>query len=465
MSISENYSIPRHTQYLEKKSIPQLLFSLSLPATVGMVVMASYNIVDTIFVGHFVGVSAIAGLTIVFPLQMLVMAICQTIGVGGAILASMELGRKNRQRADFVLAQVFSSTMIFGVFFTFFVLVQSDLLLTVFGASGFTLSPARTYLTSLAFGYWPFGASVALNNMARAEGNAKLAMTTMILSAGVNVVLDACFIGVLGWGITGAAWATVVANWCSFIFLIVYFRSPKAGIQLKLGRIVPNKTIFFTIVRFGSSVFARNAASSLLAVLVNHVLVRSSELHIAINGIQHRLVMFLFMPLFGIAQGLQPILGYHEGAKNPQKVLEAVYLGMKVSISFATLAFLIFQFFAVPLVRIFSTSFVLVHDGSVALRILSCALPLVGYYIVSITMFQSLGLAGPAFFLSLTRQVFFFIPLLFILPSFFGVWGVWVAYPASDVLSFLVTFAFTQPQLRRLRIEAQIQNTKQPVAS
>lgn len=451
MSVSGEFAGPAHLRHLEGKSIPRLLWSLSLPATVGMLVMASYNIVDTIFVGHFVGVRAIAGLTIVFPVQMLVMAICQTIGMGGSILVSMELGKKNHLRARTALAQVFSLTAIFGAAFTLFVLLAADPLLAAFGASGSVLPPARTYLTSMALGYWPFGASVALNGLARAEGNARLAMTTMILSAGVNVVLDALFIGVLGWGIAGAAWATVAANWCSFLFLVVYFRSSRACVRLDFSRIAPDLRAAAEIFRLGSSTFARNAASSLLAVVVNHVLARTgAELHLAIYGLQHRLVMFLFMPLFGIAQGLQPILGYHEGAKNPKKVLEAVHLGMWVSSGFAILAFLVFQLFPGPLLRIFTSSPDLVRNGVVALRILSGALPLVGYHVVSVTMFQSLGLAGPAFFLSMTRQVLFFIPLVLILPSFLGVWGVWVSYPAADVLSFLVTFSFTQPQLRRL---------------
>ncbi len=307
-------------------------------------------------------------------------------------------------------------------------LLAADPLLAVFGASGPTLPPARTYLTSLALGYWPFGASAALNSLVRAEGNARVAMTTMILSAWVNIILDVLFIAVLGFGIAGAAWATVAANWCSFLFLLAYFRSPKACVRLNLELIAPEKASSVEIFRLGSSVFARNAASSLLAVLINHVLVRTgSELHLAINGIQHRLVTFLFMPLFGIAQGLQPILGYHEGANNPRKVLEAVHLGMKTSIGFATLAFAVFQLFPGSMMQIFSTSPDLVRDGSAALRILSGALPLVGYHVVSVTMFQSLGLAGPAFLLSMTRQVFFFIPLLLVLPPFLGVWGVWIA--------------------------------------
>ncbi len=455
MSITEEFATPSHTKHLEGKPIPRLLWDLSLPATVGMLVMASYNIVDTIFVGHFVGVNAIAGLTIVFPLQMLVMAVCQAIGMGASIRVSMELGRQNRTQAESALAQVFSLTAIFGLAFTLLSMLAAGPLLQAFGASGSTLPPARTYLVITSVGYWPFGASVALNGLARAEGNARLAMTTMILSAGANAALDALLIGLLGWGIAGAAAATVAANVVSFVFLLSYFRSGKSCVRLDFGRILPRMDATLEIFRLGASVFARNAASSLLAVLVNHVLARTgSEVHLAINGIQHRLVMFLFMPLFGLAQGLQPILGFHEGAKNPRKVLEAVYLGMWVATVFSTLAFLVFQLFPGPLVRIFSTSGPLVEDGTAALRLLSSALPLVGYHVVSVTMFQSLGLAGPAFLLSLTRQIFFFIPLLLVLPPFFGVWGVWLAYPASDVLAFLVTFAFTRPQLRRLRLHA-----------
>jgi putative MATE family efflux protein len=441
-----------HVDHLRDEAIPHLLWRLSLPATVGMLVMASYNIVDTIFVGHFVGVGAIAGLAIAFPLQMLLMGVCQSFGVGGGVMVSLEIGKDRVAEAERYLGNVFFLTLVSGVIFSLVVALWLDPILNAFGATPTTLGYASEYVGAMVWGYLPFCGSVALNNLVRAEGNARVAMATMLISAGLNIALDALFIWWLDWGVAGAAWATVLANWASFLWLLVYFLSKRSYVRLRARAILPRWEPIRRITVLGASVFARNAASSLMTILINHVLNRfGTDLHLALYGIYYRLMMFMFMPLFGLVQGLQPIVGYHEGAGNPCKTREAIRLATWLATAMATAAFLILWVFPAQLIMVFSTSPELVSEGTTVLRMASLGFPVVGYHVVGVTMFQAMGRAAPAFVLSMSRQVFFFIPLVLILPPFFGLWGVWAAFPLSDGLSFLITVALTEPQKRKIR--------------
>jgi len=441
-----------HVDHLRDEAIPHLLWRLSLPATVGMLVMASYNIVDTIFVGQIVGVGAIAGLAIAFPLQMVLMGFCQAFGVGGGVMISLELGRNRLPEAERYLGNVFFLTLVSGLAFSLAIALRLDPVLRAFGATPSTIGYAREYVGAMVWGYVPFCGSVALNNLVRAEGNARVAMATMIISAGLNIILDPLFIGVLGWGVAGAAWATVLANWASFLWLLFYFLSRRSYVRLRLRAMIPRRDPIQRITTLGASVFARGAASSIMTVLINRMIIRfGTDLHLAIYGIYYRLTMFMFMPLFGLAQGLQPIVGYHEGADNPHKTREVIRLATWVATGLAVGAFLIMWLFPAQLIMVFSTSPELVSEGTKVLRIASLGFSIVGYHVVGVTMFQAMGHAMPAFILSMSRQVFFFIPLVLVLPRWFGLAGIWVAFPISDALSFLITLAFTEPQKRRLR--------------
>ncbi len=443
---------PSHVDHLRDEPIPHLLWRLSIPATVGMLVMASYNIVDTIFVGHFVGVGAIAGLAVAFPLQMLLMGLCQSFGVGGGVMISLELGRGRRAEAERYLGNVLFLTLVAGLAFSLAVFLWLDPILHAFGASHSTIGYAGEYVGAMIWGYVPFSGSVSLNNLVRAEGNSRVAMATMLISAGLNIVLDPLFIWVLGWGVSGAAWATVLANWASFLFLLYYYLSRRSYVHLGARAMVPRREPITRITVLGASVFARNAASSIMTVLINHMILRhGTDLHLAIYGIYYRLVMFLFMPLFGLAQGMQPIVGYHEGAGNPVKTREVIRLSTWIATGISLTAFLILWVFPAQLILVFSTSPELVSEGARVLRIASLGIPVVGYHVVGVTMFQAMGHAGPAFVLSMSRQVFFFIPLVLVLPPFFGLWGVWAAFPLSDAMSFVVTVALTEPQKRKIR--------------
>ena len=444
-----------HVDHLRDEPIPRLLWRLSLPATVGMAVMASYNLVDTIFVGHFVGVEAIAGLAVAFPLQMIVMGLCQAFGVGGGVMISLELGRGRLPEAERYLGNVLFLTLTSALVFTLVTALALDPVLRAFGATPATLEHARDYVSAMLWGYFPYCGSVALNNLVRAEGNARVAMATMLISAGLNILLDPIFIWGLGWGVAGAAWATVVANWASFVWLLAYFLSRRSFVRLRAREIVPRKEPIWRITALGASVLARGTASSVMTILINQMIMRfGSDLHLAVYGIYYRLQMFLFMPLFGLAQGLQPIIGYHEGADNPGKMREVIGLSTWIATGLSCLAFVVLWAFPEPLIMIFSTEPALVTEGSKMLRIVSIGLPVVGYHVVGTTMFQAMGHAIPAFVLSMSRQVFFFIPLVLALPPFFGLWGIWVAFPISDGLAFLVTAAISEPQKRRIRQRA-----------
>lgn len=440
---------------LEEEKISRLLLKLSLPATISMLVNALYNLVDTIFVGRGVGYLAIGGLTIAFPVQMLIMAAALMIGVGGASVISRSLGAKNQERVAQATGNSFLLAGLLGLAISVFGSLFIDPLLRLFGATAEILPYAKVYLRTIFIGtiYFPF--VVASNNLIRAEGKAKVAMVSMLIGAIANIFLDYLFIFPLDMGVYGAALATILSQLLSFIFVIAYFTRGHSALQVRLAHFKPTKEICGEILAVGFASFTRNAAGSLIVAIVNHLLVvYGGSLAISVYGILQRITRFLFMPLFGIVQGMQPIVGYNYGAVKLNRVKKAVRISILSTTIYATATGLLGQAFSTFVIGLFGEEPELIEKGAYALRFVIAMVPLVGIQIVGAALFQAIGKAFPSLLLTLSREILLFIPFVLILPPIFGLTGIWLAFPLADLFAILITIVLLKKEMRRLGASA-----------
>jgi putative MATE family efflux protein len=434
---------------LASDRIGRLLFRLSVPAMIGMIVMALFNVVDTIFVGRGVGPLGIAGITIVFPIQLFVMAVAQMIGIGGASIVSRALGAKDVERAECTLGTIMLSSLLIGTVIVILGYFLTDPLLRMFGATDTILPYAREYLLIMLIGNLYFPYAVASNNVIRAEGRAGYAMITMLISAILNIILDPIFIFTLDMGVRGAAIATVIAKAVTAIWVTFYFVSGKSTLRLRLRNFKFHKGITGELFAIGTASFVRQVAASILIVFVNNILARlGGDLYIAVMGIVIRLMQFFVMPMLGVAQGLQPIAGYNYGAKRYDKTKRAVKIALLVATVISIFGFLLLFLLSRQFLMLFTKETELVENGIWPLRFAIMLLPLVGSQVIGASTFQAIGKAVHSIILSITRRALFLIPLLFILPRAIGVSGVWIAFPISDLLAFVLTITLLIIQLR-----------------
>lgn len=415
--------------------------------------MSLYNIVDTIFIGRCVGTNGIAGVALAFPIQMIVGGIGQMIGIGGASLLSRSLGAKDYDKAGRTMGSVVGAVMLLGGTITVIGYTQLDSLLRLFGATDTLMPYAREYLSIVLAGVMLHSMAMALNNMARAEGHAKVAMTTMLLAAGINIVLDAFFILVLNMGIRGAAIATLISQISAALFLIGFFRSGRSTLKLKVSLIRLDPSILKEIFSIGIASFIRQTAMSVLVIILNRKLgALGGDIAIAVYGVVMRLLMFIFTPLIGIAQGLQPIAGFNYGAKRYNNLKRAIVLAAGATTAIACTGTFLLTVFPKVFLGLFSSDPELLSQGRTALRYVILAFPLVGINVVGATLFQATGKALQNLILTLSRQILVLIPLVLILPKFFELNGVWMAFPISDVTSSLlaVVLVYRSRHLYRL---------------
>ena len=437
---------------LSDPDIGRLLLKLSAPATVGMIIMALYNVVDAIFVGRGIGPMAIAGLAIVFPIQMLIMGFGHLLGMGGASLVSRSIGAGNLTIANKTYGNMILCNIFIGVAITVIGVIFIDPLLLLFGANQEVLPYARDYMSVIILNAPVFIYLISSNNILRSEGKAKIAMGSMLVSALTNIILDPIFIFVLHMGIKGAAIATVIAQITTSIYIILYMQSKFSTIHIRLSCLRFDLTILSEITKIGISAFFRQIATSILMVVSNNLLkIYGGSSYIAIMGIINRTVMFSIMPLFGIAQGLQPIVGFNFGANKFHLALETLKKATLYSTLIASIGFIVFISVPRLLMSIFTNDDYLITNGANAMRLMVLALPVIGYQINGAMFFQAIGKALPAFILTTSRQILFLIPLMILLPMKFNLTGIWIAFPLSDLLSASVTFFFLRKQVTLLR--------------
>jgi putative MATE family efflux protein len=439
---------------LASERVGRLLWKLSLPAGIGMFAMTLYNLVDTIFIGQVVGPLGIGGLSIVFPFQMVAMGLGQMIGIGGASLISRSLGARNLEKAERTLGNAVLSAILLGLIITIAGLADVDFWLRLFGASETVLPFARDYLEIILLGTVFRIFAMGMNQLVRAEGNARIAMASMVAGALLNIVLDAVFILVLGMGIQGAAIATVISQLVTSLFVLGYYLFMNSSVKLHLKSLIPERAVMAGILAVGAASFFRTTAGSIVTIMINRTLITyGGDLALAAYGIVFRVMMFTFMPVISIAQGLQPILGFSYGAKRPDRSLQVIRLSLIVATLFSAISFLVVFIFPAPVMRIFIDDASLVSIGAHGARVVFAAVYLVGFQVVGSIIFQAIGKAVPAFLTAVSRQILFLLPLILILPRFFALDGVWIAFPISDGLSFILTALLLWPQIRRFRRE------------
>jgi len=442
----------RNQNVLDDDRIGRLLLKLSLPTFFGMFVMTLYNVVDTIFIGHYVGPLGIAGLSIVFPLQMLSIGIGEMTGMGGASLISRSIGAGDVAKAERTLGNALTANIVLSVVLMVVCLAMPDFWLRLMGSSETILPYARDYMTIIVIGMLFMTFSMAMNNLIRAEGNARVPMIGMIIGAVANIILDGIFIIPLGMGIQGAALATVIAQLISVLYFMRYYFSGKSFLKIYSRNLAIQWHILKQILAIGVASFSRMVATSISAIFVNRMLILyGGDMAISAFGIIHRLMMFAIMPGIVIGGGLQPILGFNYGAKRYDRALRAILIAMGAAIACGLVVFGIVYFAPEPFVRIFTNDAELIALSSYAAKRIFLALYMIGLFMVGSLVFQSIGKAVQSFITSIARPILFLIPLVFILPEFLGLDGVWLAFPISDGFTLLLTLMLLFPQIRELR--------------
>lgn len=436
---------------LATKPVGRLLWDYSLPGVVGMLVMALYNVVDRIFIGQVVGPEAIAGLAITFPLMNIATAIGVLVGVGSSSWVSILLGRGDRSRAHLMLGNALTLTLVNAAAYIAVFAIWIDPILRSFGAGDITLPYARTYmlwvlpgllLTNLAFGF---------NNLMRASGYPVRAMYTMLIGAGTNVALDALFVFAFGWGMVGAAIATDIAMGVSALFVMWHFMRPDVTLRFKRGTFMLKWKVFVQIVSIGAAPSLVNIASCFINVLINKSLVaHGGDMAIGAAGIFVTYTSLLVTVILGICMGLQPIIGYNYGAGLAHRLRRALWLASLAATVICVAGSVVGLLWPAQIARAFTSDSYLIDVTVNCLRHSLWAFSVVGFPVISTCLFQSIGSPWKAIFLSLSRQVIFLIPLLLWLPANWGVDGVWLSFPISDLMAVAVTSLMVWYQLRAI---------------
>ncbi|MDD2239210.1 MAG: MATE family efflux transporter [Kiritimatiellae bacterium] len=442
------------TRQIGTDPILPLLLRFSVPSIVGMLVQAFYNIVDRMFIGHGIGSHGLAGVTLSFPLMMIMVSFSILIGVGANTLFSIRMGEGRRKEAEQILGNAFGLLFFVPLVASLIALTQLDPLLRLVGASNDLLPHARTYARIILAGSALSTTSHGLAHFVRSDGHPIVAMASMIIGALTNVALDALFIFGFGWGMAGAAWATVISQGLAFAWCLGYFLSPRANTRLQRRNLrLDYPKIVWPMLGIGFAPFAMTMANSLLNVILNRGLGEyGGDDAIAIMGILSAFMSIIFMPVFGLTQGAQPLIGYNFGARQYDRVLQLFWSTAIATTVVMILGWSISQLFPRQILRLFlAADSELVPLGVHALRVFTLAFPIIGFPITGGHLFQAIGKPIPAALLALSRQIIFFIPFILIFPKFWGLKGIFYAAPASDTLTCLIAIFVVSHQLRLLR--------------
>ncbi|MBN2075661.1 MAG: MATE family efflux transporter [Dehalococcoidales bacterium] len=450
--------IDRRQGLLASESVGKVLWKLSYPAAIGAAVMALYNVVDTIFIGQIVGPLGIAGLTIVFPLQILGMGMGMMIGMGASSIISRSLGADDYKKSERTLGNAIFYSAAIGLVIAIGGLAASTFWLRLAGASDAILPYARPYFNIIMAGMVFRIGGMGLSNLIRSEGNARYAMLCMVVSFALNIVLDAVFVLWLNMGIQGAAIATVISEFLTTGLVLRYYLSGNSTLKIHVKNYIPDWKITREMMSIGLGALVMTAGGSFVQMLMNNLLKSyGGEMAIASFGMIHRSMTFFFIPIMSVGQGLQPLLGFSYGAGRYDRALASIKLALIVSTCFAIVAFLIVFLFAEPMMHIFTQDAELIQSSSSAAKILFLAAYLIGFQMVGQTVFQSLGKAFSTFLVTTSRQIIFLLPLIFILSNIWGLDGIWYSFPISDGLSFLlvvVLLFLTVRDLKRDKVKA-----------
>jgi len=425
---------------LGTQKITKLLIKQAVPATIGILVMSLNMIVDTIFVGQWIGVLAIAAITVVLPIAFLISSIGMGIGIGGSSIISRALGAKDSKKAFLTFGNQVSLTVILAILFVILGSIFSVPLLNLFGAKGNILPIASEYFGVIIYGV-PFLAFAMMGNPTiRAEGKPKFAMYAMMVPAILNVLLDILFIKILDWGMWGAGLATSLSYASCGLYILFFFLSSKSEIKVIPKNFKLDFKIVREIVELGGISIVRQGAISILMIVLNYSLFKyGGEISIAIFGIINRVMMFSLSPVMGISQGFLPVAGFNIGANKNERVKETIKKAIWFGTVLGTIVFVGVLLFKEEFIGIFTNDLTLLAETPNAMFMVFLATPIITMQLIGSAYFQAAGKALPALFLTLLKQGIFLIPLAYFLPKYYGINGVWMSFPIADLLSTIIT--------------------------
>lgn len=441
--------------------IGKLLIKQAVPASIGILVMSLNILIDSIFVGNWIGSIAIAAINVVLPVSFFIAALGMAIGIGGSSIISRALGAENKERALRTFGNQITLTLLCTVSLIIIGLIFVDDIIPKFGGKGDIFDPAKIYYVIVLYGVPILGFAMMGNTVIRAEGKPKFAMIAMIIPTVGNLLMDYVFINVLDMGMHGAAWATTGSYLACFSYIFWFFTTKNSELKIGWHHLGLQKDIVSEIASLGGVTLARQAVVSITYLLMNNILFDiGQEGLVAVYAIIGRMLMFALFPVFGVTQGFLPIAGYNYGAQQYPRVRESINTAIKYAALVATLVFIGLMIFPHEITSLFLSDnpnlspkelalnqFVLSHSAE-PMRWVFAATPIIALQLIGAAYFQSVGKAIPALLLTLSRQGFFFIPLVLILPKFYGELGVWISFPIADVLSTIVTGYFLNREVR-----------------
>jgi putative MATE family efflux protein len=437
---------------MRDQSIGRLLWKFSLPAIIGMLVYALYNIVDRIFLGRGVGAIAIAASTVAFPITIVFLAISMLVAIGATALISIRLGEQKKDEAEKIVGNAVLLLTVLPLILSAVYLLFPDPILGLFGASPEVLPYARDFTHIIVIGSVFGSVGYGMNNFIRAEGNPTIAMLTQLFGALINGVLNYFFIFELGMGIKGSALATVSGQLFSALWVLGYFFSGRSVIKIRLSNFVPRMSIIGPIMAIGFAPFAMQLANSVQQLIINKTLMAfGGDLALSSVGIIMSILALLFMPIIGISQGAQPLIGYNYGAHQYHRVRETLNKAVISGIAYALVGYAAIHLWPTQIVGLFSKGDTVLTVMTVrAMLIFLAFMPTIGFQIPCANYFQAVGKPVQSAVLSLSRQILLFIPLLLILPHFWGIDGIWRAAPIADILSVLLTVVLIYREIKRM---------------
>jgi len=439
------------TMNLGSDPVGKLLASYSVPAVIAMLVNAIYNVVDRIFIGKFAGEAALAGLTIVFPAMMLIFAFAGLIGIGGASLVSIRLGENDQKGASKVFGNMLIASTLTSLAISILMYVNLESVLTFFGADAVTMPHANAYMSIILIGIVFQLTSFSLSGIVRSEGQPLLSMVSMLASALTNILLDYIFIVEFGWGANGAALATIIGQFSGLAILAQYFLRGRSNMDLSKESLTVDLKLLGQILSIGATTFLSTVGTSAAMMVLNRSLISYGDMAAitSMGAINSMFTMFI-MPIMGIQQGMQPIIGFNHGAEKHGRVRQALIIGMGISVGFSLMVFIALQWMPETLMSMFldpnSNTMNIAVNG---LRIFILALPVLPINMLGTAYFQSIASSKKALFLGASRQFLFLIPLTLVLPTVYGLNGVWFATPIADSLAVISTLILLLPALKK----------------
>lgn len=445
----------QRTRDLAEKPVGKLLFQFALPSIIAMSASSIYNLCDSIFIGHGVNTMAIAGLAITFPLMNILSAFGAMMGVGSGALTSVRLGEGNRRQTYIILGNLLRMNVTLSLVLMTIGLVFLEPILRLFGASDVTLPYAYDYMQIILIGGLVTHTFLGLNDQMRSSGYPAKAMCAQLIAVVANIVMDYFFIFEFGWGMRGAAIATVAGQVLALAFEIHHFCDKRHVVHFSREGLILNWRIIQGIVAVGLSPFCVNICGCIVIIFLNRALMEQGGIdgdnYIAANGIVNRISQLVVLMVMGFAQGQQPIVGFNLGARHYDRVRRTLGVAFACATGVMTVGYVLVALFPRPLSMLFTTDAHLIDISAHAMRVVLCMFPIVGGQMITISFFQSIRRAGFAIFLSTTRQLLFLLPLLLTLPHVWGTDGVWWSMPIADAMSSVLGITVLLWQLRRFK--------------